>query len=244
MRCSRWMTKAGLVLTVALGAGVGACSGAAPQDLGSGSDGGNTKSDSGSGSGGDSGTSGDSGNGSGEGGSSSDCKGATPLIVLGQDSGYVTCPDGALERPQVLACPQPTSGGADCSNSDGQCSSDAECQGMGRGICAQTHHLTGLCGCFPGLCFQDSDCMGGSICECTSEGYGRCVQSACTDDAACPAGQACASATVVGGCSSTTQFACTSPQDQCLADSDCGTGNQCVLQNGARACMPQCVQHP
>jgi hypothetical protein len=233
---------------VAIGATLGfcavACSGASPVDFGGNPDGGNTKGDDGATMGDSGNTDGDSAITTGEGGSSADCANATPLIVLGQPSGYVTCPDGAVERPLALACPQPTSGGADCSNSDGQCTSDAECQAMGKGICSQAHHLQGLCGCFPGLCFQDSDCAAGSICECTSEGYGRCLPSTCTSDASCPAGQACASATAVATCTMQTQFACTTPQDKCLGDADCGSGSVCTLEGSVRGCTPQCVQHP
>jgi hypothetical protein len=221
--------------------GSAACSGASPVDFGN-PDGGSTRSDGGV-SGGDA-SGGDSGNTSAEGGTSADCAGAVPLLVLGQDTGYVTCPDGAVERPRVLACPQPTTGGADCSNNDAQCSSDAECQAMNRGICSQAHHLQGLCGCFPGLCFQDSDCGGGFDCLCASEGYGRCVPSTCTQDGSCAAGQACASTTNGATCQMQMEFDCTTPQDKCLGDADCGTGNVCALQGGARVCVPQCVQHP
>lgn len=136
------------------------------------------------------------------------------------------------------------------------CSSDQDCTRSAHGLCADSHHLAGYCGCYYG-CMQDSDCGPGSVCFC-GDPVGRCVPSNCTDDSACGSGQLCASYLAacipgtgpdaactggVNGCFS--GFACQNAADECLHDADCLPNNaRCELQNGHRVCAPECPGPP
>jgi hypothetical protein len=70
---------------------------------------------------------------------------------------------------------------------------------------------------------------------------GTCVAATCTKDADCGGNSVCLSYEVPQGCSSETRFACSTPADQCLSDTDCGNDggipNVCTFDGAKRVCV-------
>jgi hypothetical protein len=82
---------------------------------------------------------------------------------------------------------------------------------------------------------QDSDCGEGAICFCGNP-VGQCVSAKCAIDSDClPAGMTCLSYGH-SGCGGI-QFACQMGSDQCVLNTDCGTGNYCGWAAEGRRCF-------
>lgn len=108
-----------------------------------------------------------------------------------------------------------------------ECRSDADCTAAADGRCARKGD--GYYTCTYHECAQDSDCPSGAqVCGC---GLGDlqanvCLQGDCRTDADCGAGVYCSPTSVM--CDrefgpAATEYRCTQPQDECLADTDCAS---------------------
>lgn len=132
--------------------------------------------------------------------------------------GFVECGEGSYRRPEISECettvPRPDPDGV-CHSED-ECCHDSDCPGP--------YPYCSWGRCTPG-CLSDADCPEQSVCVC-GDPIGRCVSASCTSDADCPPDFPCSAGTFFHG-----GFACQSPCDQCLLDSDCRAGSlgQCSL---------------
>lgn len=165
------------------------------------------------------------------------CEDPLPVLVDGQDSGYVRCAKGFFARPEVRECPSllprdqacDSGGGEDFSN----CTTDADCTERPHGSCNQGGFEPG-CFCNYG-CTNDADCGEGRICLCANP-VGQCVQAVdCTSDADCAGELRCTSYISEPGCGGTA-FRCQAPEDECAADSDCPQGSQCSSDGQSHVC--------
>ena len=166
----------------------------------------------------------------------SDCLGDTAITAGGHDTGYSRCGTvGPVHRPQKMACPDlrmPAPAGSCTQSGAAYCMSSANCTSVMHGVCVGQG--SGFCKCV-GACLSDSDCATGQICQCGATS-GVCVSAKCTSDSDCGAGLLCATVPSADGSSSF--FACQTPQDQCLTNSDCpACANTCVSDSsGQRIC--------
>jgi hypothetical protein len=162
-----------------------------------------------------------------------DCVPDTPITAGGQSTGFSRCGTvGPLHRGQKMACPDlrvPAPAGSCTQSGAAYCMSSADCSSVMRGVCVSQG--SGFCSC-AGACLSDSDCATGKICQCGASN-GVCVSAKCTSDGDCGGGRLCATVLSADGTSSF--FACQTPQDQCLADSDCPPcARNCVWDSSQR----------
>jgi hypothetical protein len=184
------------------------------------------------------------------GGSLWPCLDPQPVLVGGQDTGYVQCSNGVLHRPAKASCPSLVpratySCGAASSPGlpgeaplpAGNCVSDADCTAHSNGACEASFGLDGgSCYCTYG-CSTDEDCGQGNICLC-GDPVGHCVPATCATDASCAGGAQCTAYDTSPGCGGTA-FACQTPMDSCGSAADCeGGAGFCMLEGAARACAP------
>jgi hypothetical protein len=162
-------------------------------------------------------------------GDNSRCKDPMPIVVAGEDTGYVKCANGAVHRPAIKACPVLPMPACTATNPMGNCHSDADCTLGPHGHCGNVNDE--VCSCSYG-CINDSDCHPNQICLC-GEPMGSCQSFAtCTSDASCSEGFCSSySGCHVGG------FGCETHADACEGDGDCPNGNQCMTMGPARACV-------
>ena len=128
-------------------------------------------------------------------------------------------------------------GGSTCPNSE--CSQDSDCvnSALGdNGRCVQRGPLPGST-CSYDTCFADSACAAGSVCQCRepsdSVDANYCTTpSTCRIDADCGDSGYCSPSQSHEWCG--TFYACHTPNDECLNDSDCGTGMRCDFDTNAR----------
>lgn len=150
------------------------------------------------------------------------CVDAAPIVQFGTDkpSGFVRCSDGSIHRSEVVAC-DPAAISDACDTCEPACS-------MAPYLLCANDPLAG-CLCFS-TCQTDADCDAGQICRCAGEGLGghaQCVAADCITTAAC-GDELCAGAAaacVVG----ISRLACTTPNDACVASSECAVGEACVI---------------
>jgi hypothetical protein len=216
---------------------------------------------------GETGTGGRNGSDAGDGGGKGSARPCTTPMAIhvsngpqtsAGDTGFDECGSSWVARRRVaVACPLgPTTTDANqCSPS--YCRSDADCSKQPHGFCSEARHLAGYCGCFYG-CMQDSDCDAGNVCFCGTP-VGHCVPATCKDDTTCSQGNLCASylapcvpgmLTSGGACTGAVNgcfsgFACQTPSDECLYDTDCLPNNgRCELHGDHRVCAPTCPGPP
>jgi hypothetical protein len=164
----------------------------------------------------------------GSGGMTIACEGGP--AVEGEDTGFFVCKGNTVHRPEIKTCPDrlppssrscTQSGAPGAPTSPSSCSVDADCSAGPHGRCQS--QSTGLasssCHCAYG-CTDDSQCKPDELCLCGGS-IGKCVKTNCKSDADCGAGSYCLSHGIQSGCSSGVAFACSTPEDQCLLDSDC-----------------------
>lgn len=172
------------------------------------------------------------------------CKSPTPA-----GGGFERCANGVLHRTEVLACPDARAEDVPCAGSGppfggggaGTCTRE-QCGPLASPVCVRQSSgapAQPSCQC-EGNCLADTDCPGGAVCVC-SGGTGSCAAAGCTSDAACGGGlclqvvplpaSSCAAPAVT--------FACTTPDDMCDDDADCGTapGVACRLDGAVRKCV-------
>lgn len=188
--------------------------------------------------------------GDGSGGLVTACADPQPLLVAGQETGFVSCGDGGpLHRPEQRTCPSllprdvefepvnphPSLGGAAGAESVlgfDECTRDSDCEGPYAHCVHALPIGPDYLKCVAG-CVSDADCGEDELCLC-GDPAGSCVPATCKTDADCD-GECLG--TEIQGCSELRrEFACVSPEDMCLADADCeeGTcdGRRCVPYHG------------
>ena len=173
--------------------------------------------------------------GGGGGGGTLPCEGATPVEVLGQDSGYVQCDGEWLHRPEVVQCASALPRALVCDSEalGGDCTQDSDCTEKPNGYCGGSGFDGPYCSCNYG-CTQDSDCEAGQVCLC-GDPVGHCAQADCASDSDCGEGALCATYITVPGCGGFA-FACQTGADECGGDGDCPEGTQCTIEGGHRVC--------
>ena len=169
------------------------------------------------------------------------CEGATMILQAnGQESGFAECPDGSLHRVYPATCDTSVTA-CDGSESNTQCTSDADCTEGPNGKCGRRssdpYYLTeDVCGCiYP--CETDADC-GGDVCVCAgvvARGgltWSECANaSSCNENADCPSGE-CGISSHDHGCGHDVGLACRNADDVCRSSADCPSA-QCVTANGS-----------
>jgi hypothetical protein len=112
----------------------------------------------------------------------------------------------------------------------GVCHSDSSCTNGTNGRCIETSGGALTCFCTYDTCANDAACPTGQTCACHGSPYTQgagntCTASNCRVDANCGSGGYCSPADNAGSCGSLLGYFCHTPNDQCLDDSDCPTGN-------------------
>lgn len=169
----------------------------------------------------------------------------TDVVRNGVNSGLKECDNGVVHRPVAQECAsmlprteadagQPQNGFA---NND--CRYDADCDEGAYGHCAlqDAVPLGPVARCSYG-CASDGDCSSDQACVC-GDPVGTCVTATCRADSDCGEGMKCAQwAEVHGiGCGPGTPiFTCTTPEDECVTDADCGDSHFCSAATGVRKC--------
>jgi hypothetical protein len=163
------------------------------------------------------------------------CDGATPVVALGQDSGYEQCEGGWLHRKEVVVCASalPRATTCDAAGTTGGCTTDADCIEQPNGHCDPDSFGAGGCYCEYG-CVQDSDCAAGQICVC-GDPVGYCSTASCSSDADCGGDALCATYITEPGCGGFA-YACQTGADECSSDADCPADHQCTLEGDHRVC--------
>jgi hypothetical protein len=169
--------------------------------------------------------------------------GCTPVLVGGQDTGYVRC-NGQLQRHAIVDCPNLIAQGTPPLCGDAAlCNTYQDCTANPNGYCVyQTFRgiVSQACGCAYG-CVRDSDCSvaaagvagGDNICVC-ADPIGWCSRASC-NAGTCAAGFACAE--YAAGCG--TRFACQSAADQCEVNDQCPGAGLCQANaDGGSYCIP------
>lgn len=182
---------------------------------------------------------GGSSEGGGGGSSSFPCDDPSPVTVDGTDTGYVSCGGEFTHRASIVECPSIVPRADFTCPDDGTgtstCSTDADCTDQPNGYCVGSSFGAPGCSCAYG-CRSDSDCSDGSVCMCGNP-VGRCVAAQCTSDADCSGDLLCTTYVTEPGCGGTA-FACQSAKDECAADSDCQSNEQCTYASGRHVCAP------
>jgi hypothetical protein len=172
--------------------------------------------------------------------------GATDLCphpVFNPATKLTTCSNGRAHRANALTCtftvPKGEGGaggesgasasGGEASGVGSPCSGNADCFALPYGYCDFSGGKV-LPTCRSG-CTTDGDC-GAGICACNGIDPGRCIPAGCTTDADCGPNSLCAPAYGICGPGS---FECTTPQDECITNSDC-PGGTCSFDGAHRAC--------
>ncbi|WP_044986242.1 ferritin-like domain-containing protein [Sorangium cellulosum] len=171
------------------------------------------------------------------------CDDPEPVLVAGQNTGYVRCAGGWMHRAEVITCPSPLPRPEACKDTGGgagSCSSDADCTERPHGFCSPGLGGEAPPGCFCHYgCTTDAECNEGQICLC-GDPVGQCVQARCTSDQDCGT-VLCSSYVLNPGCGGT-GFACQTATDECAGDGDCPGEQQCTLTALRHACAePLCV---
>ena len=191
----------------------------------------------------------DGGAGPGTGGSKPlpprDCVDRPILASDGTPTGFATCENVVtIHRPERRACATTLPPVNErCADPAATCSDHSDCIDKPNGRCNFNLGPVGggnVCSCSYG-CVTDSDCGLREICEC-GDAFGKCVPATCFVDGDCGEGQLC-----VGydggppGCGYTS-YACTSPNDACRSNAQCGPQRVCTLSDGAFRCVPLSCQ--
>ncbi|AUX34023.1 MULTISPECIES: ferritin-like domain-containing protein [Sorangium] len=171
------------------------------------------------------------------------CDDPEPILVAGQNTGYVRCAGGWMHRAEVITCASPLPRPEACKDPGAgasSCSSDADCTEQPHGFCSPGLGGEAPPGCFCHYgCTTDAECNEGQICLC-GDPVGQCVQALCTSDQDCGR-LLCSSYVLNPGCGGT-GFACQTATDECAGDGDCPGDQQCTLQALRHTCAePNCV---
>ncbi len=114
-----------------------------------------------------------------------------------------------------------------------ECSSDADCTSLPDGSCRKRVDFSR---CMYDDCNTDSDCPNDQRCTCSEFTQVRvCVKATCWADHDCGSGQVCRLAT---GCfDAPFGYFCSTPQDSCESQGECGPSEQCQFVDGRWQCL-------
>lgn len=163
-----------------------------------------------------------------------------PKPVISDATGFVSCSNGFVHRPEIRNCPNvlPRAGTVHLSAYDA-CSADSQCTEKPHGFCDDHVIQVNATFCNYG-CVSDSECAAGEICEC-GEPVGKCRPTSCKSDGDCAPGKLCSSFDAMPECL-VRAFACQTSNDMCAGDPECGSGNYCTMVGAVRACStPHCI---
>ncbi|APR81697.1 Hypothetical protein A7982_07046 [Minicystis rosea] len=186
---------------------------------------------------------------SGTGGATQVCAGATQVPSKdGSVSGFARCPDGTAHKSGPSMC-NPNTGVVGCLGTESQlnCTSDADCGGAPHSRCASTTledfgGTTTACMCISS-CANDAECGAGKVCICAGvagNDTSFCTTAQCTSGKGCASGE-CGLSVYENGCGTDVELACRKPDDACRTDGDCADvpGHKCVLDGSTApwACL-------
>lgn len=168
----------------------------------------------------------------------SGCGAAVPILTAdGEETGFVRCSDGAINRAQALGTapdiPDPRCAGDEDVVA---CTADDDCTARDHGACLSVQADWGSeCACVY-ACERDEDCEDGQICLPPGVlpgggDHSRCVSAACAQDADCESGE-CGASAFDDGCGPSWSVACRSPADTCRVDTECDEGDTCAILPG------------
>jgi hypothetical protein len=163
------------------------------------------------------------------------CESPSPILVDGEDSGFVLCDGYWKHRPESKTCPSSIPR-ADFACGVGSCSTDADCGGGPNAYCA-VDSFDESCFCATG-CATDADCGSGKVCEC-GDPVGSCMAAECTVDGDCEGGALCATVDTEPDCGAIV-YVCQTPGDECASDNDCAdnpNGSSCGTDGTKRVCV-------
>lgn len=151
-----------------------------------------------------------------------------PRVVtdyLGNDTGYVECADGAINRVRQQPVSPPPAGSCD-GHGQGECTVDADCTAQPMGRCHITFYPRGCkpdCGCFYPDCSSDDECPNGHTCapvELLHTEVARCVPGACVGPQDCESGE-CGFFAYDDACEKKGGVSCRTDADDCHASGEC-----------------------
>jgi hypothetical protein len=179
------------------------------------------------------------------------CASPTTVLSDGQDTGYIQCADGAINRASAVGCSKPVTAAA-CrgTEADRSCDTHANCTDRPHGFCMSGNSMRGeYCGCvYP--CLSDAECDAGQACMCPNLGENgggqhaaECAPVDCRVNADCPSGE-CGATVHFNGCHLDLSLHCRESGDACRSDANC-TGdhqNDCAaLVRGDEPVSFQCA---
>ncbi|MCB9780702.1 MAG: ferritin-like domain-containing protein [Alphaproteobacteria bacterium] len=171
------------------------------------------------------------------------CAGGTAILGPdGVNTGYVTCPDGSVDRVSAESM-DPTHALPACEGTEEvrDCETDADCTDGENGTCVSAvesyYYYDGYgpsttCGCVYS-CKSDADCGAGKACLPVAAAghaidHNRCVDAACTTGADCASG-ACGVSTYHDGCGWDIQLTCRTGSDLCRSSDECADYEYCSV---------------
>lgn len=169
----------------------------------------------------------------------------TPILVLGRNTGFVTCPDGTVNRlfdssGWLLPDTENPPNAPSWYGFTHACTSDAECSARPNGACVPiSNGYEGVQRCIWG-CDSDQDCITGELCRppgvgkdeygrarsfvagSPDRGRGQCIAASCRSSSDCASGE-CGYSWTLGSCNiGSERLACRSE-----ANDSCRTGAEC-----------------
>lgn len=156
-----------------------------------------------------------------------------PVAVLGpngQDTGYVRCADGSVNKIAASSCDASVGAPQLCEGTERvqNCTTNADCTEGANGVCASEFANYGggyygnACRCvYP--CANDSECGPGMVCGCAGlpgMDASRCIPAGCDVGLDCTSGE-CGYALVNNGCGDTMELGCRTADDVCRTGETC-----------------------
>lgn len=156
--------------------------------------------------------------------------GSSSALVTSSTDAAVFVPTGppAVHRETATTCGAPVPGTCGPDVNPGEpCLADTDCSAQSGGSCIRVHGS--FCTCTYNDCAADAECGAEQLCACNAairQGnvVNHCLPSNCKVDSDCGTGQYCGAALddICGSFLGVARYACTTPNDRCRTDRDCG----------------------
>jgi hypothetical protein len=163
------------------------------------------------------------------------CPDSTVMLgSTGQETGYIRCADGAVNRQSVIGCAVPITSPACQGNEDSRsCDTAANCTERPHGFCESGWGQIGTyCSCvYP--CLDDAECGPDQACLCpgikeNGPSVAECAPAECKVNADCASGE-CGATVHFNGCGHELALTCRGPGDACRGDEACEHGDCATL---------------
>lgn len=166
------------------------------------------------------------------------CEGAALLSADGQESGFIQCEDGSIQRAfaatcdptvGVMACPGLT--GTSSYASGSTCATDTDCGTGEQCLLTFGSYWGEHCTC-AAPCSTDADCGDDGACVCAGtlrieDPWASCVQvHDCKTGADCPSSE-CGVSQITDDCGWDVSLACRAEGDDCRSDEECDAPGTC-----------------